>query len=277
LVVTLTLVAVVGAVGYGVLSSKRRESLKASTSKDEEKKKAAELTKDMVLIPAGKFMMGRGEGGSEDERPVHEVEVRTFYIDKFEVTNQLYKVFVDATGHAAPRHWEHINYAPGEATLPVTHVTWQDAADYAAWAGKRLPTEEEWEYVARGENKEYLYPWGSEWKDGFAYIGHLGKSGHPDKTLPAPIHSFENDQSPFGGVYDLAGNVSEWVQNSYNERYDLAPDRRLKVYRGGNFAENPKTCTHRFADFLIPPRDQQKAYEKTLLEVGFRCAKDAGK
>jgi eukaryotic-like serine/threonine-protein kinase len=266
------LIVVIGIVGYRVWFSKRGEIIP-----QEEGKTAAKITKDMALIPGGKFMMGRNQGGSEDERPAHEVEINPFYIDKFEVTNRQYKVFVDATNHAPPKNWENKNYASGEAMLPVTHVTWQDAADYAEWAGKRLPTEEEWEYVARGGSKEYLYPWGNEWKENYAYVGRLDKAGHPDKTKPAPIHSFENDQSPFGGVYDLAGNVSEWVQNSYNERYDLPPDRRLKIYRGGNFAENPKTNTHRFADFLIPPPDQRKAYEKTLLEVGFRCAKDADK
>jgi len=276
MVAAVALIVVIGVVSYRVWFSEQGENLNPSIPR-EEGNAAAKTTKDMAFIPGGKFMMGRDQGGSDDERPAHEVEISQFYIDKFEVTNRQYKVFVDATNHASPKNWESGNYASGEAMLPVTHVTWQDATDYAEWAGKRLPTEEEWEYVARGGSKGYLYPWGNEWKENYAYVGRLDKAGRPDKTKPAPIHSFENDQSPFGGVYDLAGNVSEWVQNSYNERYDLPPDRRLKIYRGGNFAENPKPNTHRFADFPIPPPDQRKAYEKTLLEVGFRCAKDADK
>ena len=225
----------------------------------------------MVYIPGGTFMMGRNDGES-DERPVHQVEVKPFYIDKFEVTNQQYKQFIDATGHPAPKNWANGSYLPDEAMLPVAYVTWQDADDYAEWAKKRLPKEEEWEYVARGGSKEYLYPWGNEWKDGYANVRRQ------DTQKPAPIHSFEKDQRPFG-VYDLAGNVSEWEQNFYSESYGGPSNPSLKVYRGGNFYDKPKTGTFRWSDYPIPPEDakEKKKYNtETLPKVGFRCAKDAG-
>jgi serine/threonine protein kinase/formylglycine-generating enzyme required for sulfatase activity len=267
----LTLIAVMGVVAYKVWFAEPAQEAETSAPKQEEKV-IPEITKGMVLIPGGKFMMGRAEGGFDDERPVREVEIKPFYMDKFEVTNQEYKAFLDATGQAAPKNWENNNYAPDAALLPVTYVTWQDAADYAKWAGKRLPTEAEWEYVARGGDRGYLYPWGNEWKEDFAYVNH------PNRRRPAPIHSYEKDRSPFGGVYDLAGNVSEWVQDFYSDFYG-GPPRAVKVYRGGNFADKPKTNTHRFADYLNPPRDDPEELRKyntqTLPKVGFRCAKDA--
>lgn len=216
----------------------------------------------MALIQGGKFMMGRDDGSS-DEGPVHEVELKSFFLDQQEVTNQEYKKFVDATGRPAPRNWKsNGSYAPDEARLPVTYVTWDDAAAYAKWAGKRLPTEAEWEYAARGGNA-YVYPWGNQWVAGYANIDRKGQ------LKPAPVSSFDKDVSAFG-IYDLAGNVSEWVQDNYSERYGAKPDPRLRVYRGGNFLDAPDkgTNTYRWADY---PNDIP---EDQILRVGFRCAKD---
>ncbi|MDX2043773.1 MAG: SUMF1/EgtB/PvdO family nonheme iron enzyme [Acidobacteriota bacterium] len=217
----------------------------------------------MALIQGGKFMMGRGDG-STDEGPVHEVEVKSFLLDVQEVTNQDYKKFVDATGHTVPRNWKlNGSFAPDEAMLPVTFVTWDDATAFAKWAGKRLPTEAEWEYAARGGSKGFLYPWGDQWALGYANIDRK------EQRRPSPVRSFEKDLSPFG-IYDLAGNVSEWVQDNYSEKYGAAPDRRLRVYRGGNFLDAPDkgTNTYRWADFPGDIPDDQ------ILRVGFRCAKD---
>jgi serine/threonine-protein kinase len=220
------------------------------------------IPENMVQISGGTFTMGR-QDGDEDERPTRSVQVKSFYLDKYEVTNQDYKKFVDAAGRAAPSHWKNGSFDPAEASFPVTHVTWQDASDYAAWARKRLPTEAEWEYAARS-GKDYLYPWGREWKEGFAYVNQT-------KNKPASVVGFENDRNE-AGVFNLAGNVSEWVADSFSF-YDgrpLTSCQGCRVYRGGNFADTREaaTATHRFYDYPDRPARQ------TLEIIGFRCAMD---
>jgi len=222
----------------------------------------------MVLIPGGKFTMGpnftMGTTGKEDEEAARVVEIKPFYIDQYEVTNEAYQKFV-ATGRVQPKGWADDSYPNGEGRYPVTGVSWQDAQDYATWAGKRLPKEEEWEYVARGGAKEYLYPWGNDWIGGNANV--LRSS----KWLLAPVGSFSQDRSALGDVFDLAGNVSEWVGDSYQF------DRRLKVIRGGNAIEK-QLNTQRLCDFPVAPGagKDKDAYERsTLRKVGFRCARDA--
>ena len=109
--------------------------------------------KEMVYIPAGEFLMG------EVKRPV---SVQAFYIDRHLVTNAEYQKFVDATGYPAPLNWARGRHPEGKADHPVTQVKWDDASEYAKWAGKRLPTDEEWEKAARGTDGR-TYPWGDEW------------------------------------------------------------------------------------------------------------------
>jgi serine/threonine-protein kinase len=215
----------------------------------------------MVMIPGGKFTMGRNDG-EPDEAPAHEVEVKSFFLDKYEVTNQAYKKFVDATGHPIPKHWiVDKSYSPNEAEFPIRYVSWEDAVAYARWANKRLPTEEEWEYAARGGSQGLLYPWGNEKQVGYANVDLR------DRFEPAPVGMFVKDKSPFG-IFDMAGNVSEWVQNFYTEKYGAKPDVNFRIYRGGNALDDPKPNTFRWYDH---PRD---ILDKNKLRVGFRCAKD---
>jgi serine/threonine-protein kinase len=217
----------------------------------------------MVYLPGGKFTMGRNDGES-DEGPAHQVEVEPFFLDIYEVSNQEYQKFIEATGRQAPKHWNNNgSFGFGEGTLPVTYVTWEDATSYAKWANKRLPTEEEWEFAARGGDKQFLYPWGNEYKEGYANINRPGQS------KPSSVRNFEMDVSPFG-IRNMGGNVSEWVQNYYTEKYGAQPNQRLRVYRGGNFLDDPErsTNTFRWSDFPIDIPDNQ------MLRVGFRCAQD---
>ena len=114
---------------------------------------------EMILIPAGEFIMGSPEGEGEDyEHPQHTVFLDAFYIDKYEVTNAQYKQFMDATGRKAPEYWE--DERLNQPNQPVVSVTWHDAVAYANWAEKRLSTEAEWEKAARGTDGR-KYPWGS--------------------------------------------------------------------------------------------------------------------
>ncbi|HKQ79569.1 MAG TPA: bifunctional serine/threonine-protein kinase/formylglycine-generating enzyme family protein [Blastocatellia bacterium] len=220
----------------------------------------------MILIPGGKFKMGYDKG-DEDEQPAYDVEVEDYYLDEHEVTNQQYKKFVEKTGRPAPKHWINGAFPPEEAQAPVTHVTWTDAEAYARWAGKRLATEKEWEYAARSGRADFNYPWGVEWKQGNANVER-------GAAKPAPVGSFENDRSQ-QGVYDLAGNVSEWVQDDYlryvgKGAFSSCPG--CKVFRGGNFVDEVKDsrASKRWAIF---PEVREEFAENVFPRVGFRCAR----
>jgi formylglycine-generating enzyme required for sulfatase activity len=177
----------------------------------------------MVLIPAGDFFMGN-PGGDEryyDENPCHRVYLDAFWIDCYEVTNRLYKQFIDETGHrvpyveaawAEPYNWGHKSYPPGKADFPVVLVSWEDAVAYAMWAGKRLPTEAEWEKAARGGLIKHAYPWGE--KIDVQHANYF--TSITAKNEIQPVGTFL--PNPFG-IYDMAGNVWEWCSDWYGKTY----------------------------------------------------------
>jgi formylglycine-generating enzyme required for sulfatase activity len=214
----------------------------------------------MVLVAAGKYTVGRDEG-DKLERPAHVVDLKPFFIDRTEVTNAQYKKFVDATGHAPPSGWIDGSYPPEQAEWPVTGVTWQDAVDYAQWAGKRLPTEAEWEAAARGVDGR-LYPWGTDWKPGLANIGSRGIT---------PVGQFQGGASPVGTL-DMIGNVWEWTSDEFQPYpgsvapmpKSIDPALTYRVIRGGAYDGN-KSHNACYRGFI----DAAKGYEKT----GFRCVK----
>lgn len=230
---------------------------------------------DMVLIPAGEFIMGINEARA-DARPEHKVYLDAFYIDKYEVTNVQYYEFLEyikKTGDHSKCHpdepkgtdhkpslWEDDYYNNPE--YPVVRIMWYDAYAYAAWAGKRLPTEAEWEKAARGPNGN-KWPWGNEWDTAKC---HLGEE-------PAPVGSVEAGKS-FYGCYDMAGSVAEWCADWYEiEYYQHTPTRNptgpetgsQRLLRGGS----------RFGrGFLL--RSTTRKYQEpqvSNIAVGFRCAK----
>ncbi len=228
----------------------------------------------MVLIEGGEFTMGRNDGnvvkGINLEGPAHADKVESFYLDIYEVTNRHYKEFVDAMNYPKPRHWTSSgSFEPEESDFPVTWVSWSDANNYATWKGRRLPTEKEWEYAARSGDRNYFYPWGNDFRAGFANVFQGGAR----KTKPAPVGTYKDDRNRFG-VYDLGGNVSEWVQDFFR-LYSGKPSEfdKLKVYRGGHFTDPPETATstYRWAD------DGNTTDENTLSVTGFRCAKSVGR
>ncbi len=224
----------------------------------------------MVLIPAGEFQMGdHFNEGRDNELPVHTVYLDAFYMDKYEVTNTLYKKFMDATGHKAPVYWKNSRFnAPDQ---PVVMVAWHDAEAYCDWVGKRLPTEAEWEKAARGGLGGKRYPWGNEAPDaGGVYRANYDPGNAADGyAYTAPVGSFPANGY---GLYDMAGNVWEWCADWWGRDYyansppnnPLGPDSgSYRVVRGGSWPHPPSPLRVAYRPDLDP------AY--TDSNVGFRC------
>ncbi len=224
----------------------------------------------MVLIPDGFFQMG-SDMGDPDEVPEHPVFISSFYIDQYEVTNAAYTRFLKAVDYSKP-FVSVFDDDPAKLMNPeqiAVGMNWDGAAAYCLWAGKRLPTEAEWEKAARGETAR-TWPWGDEFdvrnanikgeQDGYQYTGLPGQ--------------FESGRSPYG-IYDMAGNGAEWVADWYDEKaYGAAPiqnptgpeNGKHRVVRGGSWAEtavNVRT-TKRFS----------VRQGRTDSIIGFRCVKD---
>ncbi|MEW6207711.1 MAG: SUMF1/EgtB/PvdO family nonheme iron enzyme [Acidobacteriota bacterium] len=215
----------------------------------------------MAMVAAGQYTIGR-DLGDELERPAHKVELKAFYIDLTEVTNAAYKQFIDATNHRQPDGWKNGTYPEGRANWPVTGISWQDAVDYAEWAGKRLPTEAEWEAAARGLEGR-IYPWGNAWGEGMANIR---------ASSIVEVGQFKLGASPVGAL-DMIGNVWEWTADPFKVYPGgtasleglLEPGITYKVIRGGAF-DRKENIEATYRGFL----DASKGYDKT----GFRCVKE---
>jgi len=280
---------------------------------------------DMVLIPAGKFVMGSektDKAGLQkeygfieplflDEHPLHIAELPDFLIDRYEVTNANYKAFAQQTKRTEPPAWiqngynvreeklqafklETLRWAATEYfkldmntntmtreallaelqkiqqkrdALPVTNVTWHDADAYCRWLGRRLPTEAEWEKAARGPDG-LEYPWGNDWEPKNPNTGATAES---EDAATVPGGTFPSDKS-FYGVFDLAGNVSEWVADWYKPYPGSdyrSPDfgEKHKVKRGGEAGVGHYTLSHFFRGAVRSHGDPG-----TASSGGFRCA-----
>ncbi|MCF6322963.1 MAG: formylglycine-generating enzyme family protein [Gammaproteobacteria bacterium] len=160
-----------------------------------------------ILIPAGEFLMGTDRKQSNIyNRPQHSIYTDAYRIDKYAVTNAQYARFVAATGHRPPLDWKDGQIAEGKELHPVTMVSWQNASDYAAWAGKRLPTEAEWEKAARGTDGR-RWPWGDTMEpDRLNTYYNVGSTTVYD--------AYPEGVSPYG-VFDMVGNVSEWTSDDF--------------------------------------------------------------
>ena len=254
-----------GGVWYVMNQINRAGTAKQETSRqDDNSAKTITPPAGMAYVPGGNFTMGRDDG-DQYERPAHKVSVKPFFIDTHEVTNEEYRRFIVATNHRAPPAWIGKTYvAPERANFPVRGVNWDDANDYAKWAGKRLPTEEEWEFAARGTDGR-RYPWGNDWRPGLANA-NAANSGIVD------VGQYKG-ASPFG-AYDMVGNACEWTASTL-QAYpggQIPPQVSLdlRVIRGGTFQsnENQATCTYR--------RPWPARAASTYSQTGFRCAKDVG-
>jgi len=215
---------------------------------------------DMVYLQGGDFLMG-DDSGKTSERPVHTVTLSPFYIDACEVTVRQYAVFLEETGRETPAFWHPELDRPDD---PVVGVSWYDAAAYAAWAGKRLPTEAEWEFAARGGKPGTTFPWGDD-----------PDRKHANFSSPgiAPVKRFE----PNGyGIYDMAGNVWEWCSDWYDETYyQVSPGGNpkgpvtgaFKILRGGAWYSNEEQVRTANRYYALP--------DSSSFHNGFRCVKSA--
>ncbi|MBN2024121.1 MAG: formylglycine-generating enzyme family protein [Pirellulales bacterium] len=261
----------------------------------------------MVLVPGGTFRMGNDFSDRPDQRPAHDVALDPFWMDAREVTNRQFARFVEATGHvtaAERRGWSEVfdprrrGWArcagatwrhPGgpDTTLdnrddyPVVHVSWHDATAYAQWAGKRLPTEAEWERAARAGLRDADYPWGPDERPDGRYEANYFQGWYPDEDLAvdgfdglAPVGSYLPNRF---GLFDVSGNVAEWCADRHAAEYyavsppwnPAGPDEGpARVCRGGSWlsAENAG------ADHKVSARGHH-APETSRQDLGFRCAR----
>jgi len=214
-----------------------------------------------------------GAPSGSDFVPLHSVSVSAFKLDKYEVTNARFQLCVDAGCCDPPRYdGSYTGREPyyGNAAFgfwPVVFVSWDQAKQYCEGAGKRLPTEAEWEYAARGDDGR-LFPWGSNTPD-----GSLANFGGARDGDTAQVGSYAAGASPFG-VDDMAGNVWEWVADWYDPGYYGAspaadpkgPDSGLaKVARGGSFGSDATTLYSFYRGVYLP--------EDSYANLGFRCAR----
>jgi formylglycine-generating enzyme required for sulfatase activity len=285
----------------------------------------------LVWIPGGTFLMGTDEKDFPDAGPVHEVTVRGFWMEAHEVTNEQFARFVKETGYVtvaekpmgplppgsfgfeAPagevtldnpyRWWKFVPGAnwrhpegPGSSLQgrekhPVVHVSWDDAAAYAKWAGKRLPTEAEWEFAARGGLAGKPYAWGDELKPGGKWMANVWQGAFPKENsredgfvTTAPVMSYPPNAY---GLYDMAGNVWEWCSDWYRPDYYAQSPRRdpkgpdtshdpqepgvpKRVQRGGSFMCSDLYCVR----YRVAGRGKGEPVSAAN-HIGFRCVKDA--
>ena len=258
----------------------------------EQKTEVKQEAEVMVLIPSGEFRMG-SETGEADEKPVHVVYLDAFYIDPYLVTNADFKKFVDANPQwskdsiSEKYHdgdyltlWEKNDYPEDKADHPVVYVSWYAAMAYSKWAGKRLPTEAEWEKAARGRLIDRKYPWGD--------TEDITKAGTQMWQSPPRTTSIGEYPPNAYGLYDMTGNVWQWCLDGYAadfyantpERNPLANTTDMKalvsdyasvetsrVLRGGAWTGDPRLPRVANRDKAEPVR--------VLSLAGFRCVRDA--
>lgn len=251
----------------------------------------SEAPPGMVLIPAGEFWMGKvhyflidevgwNERDRRDDIPAHVVYLDAYYMDRYEVTNEEYARFVEAAGRSKPWYWPAGKIPKGEERFPIHDVNWEEADAYCKSAGRRLPTEAEWERAARGGLEKKQFPWGDE---------GLGMAGYEVESAPTATGKRAHVGYPWGpvavgsyppngyGLYDMVGNVWEWVSDWWDRGYyAVSPERNpqgpatgaYKVIRGGGWSDDDdRNLMNHYRNYASP---SMRAYS-----MGLRCAKSA--
>ena len=237
----------------------------------------------MVLIPGGSFQMGDHLDKMPNALPVHKVELDGFYMDSHQITVGQFKRFLKESGYKPEavkggweinRFWNEVEKDSPADKHPVIYVSWNDATAYAKWAGKRLPTEAEWEYAARGGRVGKWYPWGDDEKVVRDYANYKRTGGRDKWDRTAPVGSFK----PNGySLYDMAGNVWEWCSDWYDENYySKSPLRNpqgpssgsTRVLRGGHWTSGTLTLRVAYRLSNTPNR-------RLNPNSGFRCVSDS--
>ena len=263
------------------------------------------IADDMVLIRGGAFAMGTNAGLAV-EGPVHQVAVKSFWIDRHEVTVAQFAEFVKATGYRTESEragwsgvfdirageWQKVDGADWQhpegprstaaASEPVTQVSWNDAAAYARWAGKRLPTEAEFEYAERGGMAEKKYAWGDELNPRGQYMANCWQGIFPSRNLGADGFIGRASVGSFPangyGLYDMTGNVWEWCADWFGEDYYKTSPRANPqgpasgedhAIRGGSWLCSENYCT----GYRAAARNHT-ALDTALNNLGFRCVRD---
>jgi formylglycine-generating enzyme len=319
-----------------------RYSVRAAATASARSVSSQDAPAGMVWIPNGRFWMGTNH--MEDAQPVHKVEIKGFWMDRTDVTNEEFARFVKATGYVTiaerplnPKefpnlvqdelaagsvvftppanpislenplawwrfvrgaNWRHPDGPNsdlrGKENYPVVHIAWPDAMAYAKWAGKRLPTEAEWEFAARGGLDRQNYVWGNELKPNGKWRANTFQGHFPDHNTSqdgyagvAPVGSFEANGY---GLYDMAGNVWQWVSDWYRPDYyaQLSRDGSLatdpegprdsfdpqepgvqkRVQKGGSFL-----CTDQYCERYMPGARGKGDPETGTNHLGFRCVR----
>ncbi len=222
--------------------------------------------KEMLLIPAGDFIMGSEEFAPESPRRI--VQVLEYFIDKYPVTNLEYKHYIVATRAMPPRHWGGMDIPVGLGNHPVHRISWFEAVMYAEWAGKRLPSETEWEKAARGTDGR-RWPWGNSFDEESSLVWDRGEF-----VMTVSVDAHPGGASPYG-VCEMAGNVEEWCADWYDgypgSLYKgKAFGKTFKVLRGGSsfFTQNHARCAYRC---FTRPEDSGI---DGVVGAGFRCVRD---
>jgi len=260
------------------------------------------LDRSMVRIPAGSFWMG-SDIDRPDERPLHQVALDSYAIDRYEVTNAQYQRYLAATGRPPPPFWEGLQFPQAQGDAPVVGVSWEDADAYCAWAGKRLPTEAEWENACRGPDSR-LFPWGNAWEPARANLDPSPGLFNPTtqagpgfdpwpqawdllRNRPAastdqglrPVGSYLDGASPFL-VMDMGGNASEWVADWYNwAGYQILPHQNSlsqappwgHVLRGSAWYDPLGNPDLKMEQSRCSAR--ASSHDQTDPRIGFRCAR----